>query len=142
MSGEITLATAADWQRLREEQLTTVLDPMIFRTAELFLVGRSGVAQAGETWSMLSTNLAGLAAFFDAIVLHECLPIFDYGITFPEAPEVGAGASYNLVPIVNAEKVCVPKTSSTSCDQAIFVDQASDVSLFSDAVLVEVDRFG
>jgi hypothetical protein len=38
--------------------------------------------------------------------------------------------------------LCVPKTSSTSCDQAIFVDQAADVSVFSDAVLVEVDRFG
>src|ERR1035441_6440270 len=37
---------------------------------------------------------------------------------------------------------CVPITSSTSCDQAIFVDQATDASLFSDAVLVEIDRFG
>jgi hypothetical protein len=34
----------------------------------------------------------------------------------------------------------VPKTSSTSCDQAIFVDQATDASAFSYAVLVEVDR--
>ncbi len=38
--------------------------------------------------------------------------------------------------------LCVPKTSSTSCDQAIFVNQATDMSLFSDAVLVEIDRFG
>jgi len=36
----------------------------------------------------------------------------------------------------------VPITSSTSCDQVIFIDHASDVSLFSDAVLVEVDRLG
>ena len=41
-----------------------------------------------------------------------------------------------------SEPLCVPITSSTSCDQVIFVDQATDVSLFSDAVLVEVDRFG
>jgi hypothetical protein len=41
-----------------------------------------------------------------------------------------------------AEPVCVPKTSSTSCDQAIFVGQAAGVSLFSGAVLVEVGRFG
>jgi hypothetical protein len=33
-----------------------------------------------------------------------------------------------------AVHVCVPKTSSTSCDQAIFVDQASDVSLFPDVL--------
>jgi hypothetical protein len=38
--------------------------------------------------------------------------------------------------------LCVPKTSSTSCDQAVFVDQAVDVSPLSDAVLVEVCRFG
>jgi hypothetical protein len=38
--------------------------------------------------------------------------------------------------------MCVPKTSSTSCDQAVFVDQAADVSPLSDAVLVEVCRFG
>ena len=38
--------------------------------------------------------------------------------------------------------MCVPKTSSTSCGQAVFVDQATDAGLSSDAVLVEVDRFG
>jgi hypothetical protein len=35
--------------------------------------------------------------------------------------------------------LCGPKTSSTSCDQAIFVDQATGACLFSDAVLAEVD---
>jgi len=38
--------------------------------------------------------------------------------------------------------LCVPKTSSTSCDQAVFVDRATDMSPSPDAVLVEVDRFG
>ena len=36
----------------------------------------------------------------------------------------------------------VPKTCSTSCDQVIFVDQATDLSVFSDAVEVEIDRLG
>jgi len=36
----------------------------------------------------------------------------------------------------------VPITSSTSCDQPIFVDHATDLSLLSDAVQVEVDRLG
>jgi len=36
--------------------------------------------------------------------------------------------------------LCVPKTSSTSCDQAIFVDQATDARAFSYAVLVEAGR--
>jgi hypothetical protein len=38
--------------------------------------------------------------------------------------------------------LCVPKTSSTSSrDQAVFVDQATGMSLPSDAVPVEIDRF-
>jgi hypothetical protein len=37
---------------------------------------------------------------------------------------------------------CVPKTSSKSCDQAVLVYQTSGVSLPSDAVPVEIDRFG
>ena len=38
--------------------------------------------------------------------------------------------------------LCVPKTSSTSCDQVIFVDQATSASLFSNTVLAEVDWLG
>ncbi len=38
--------------------------------------------------------------------------------------------------------LCVPKTLSTSCDQAIFVDQATDASVPSDVVLLKVDQFG
>jgi transposase len=38
--------------------------------------------------------------------------------------------------------VWVPITSSTSCDQAIFVERAADGSVSSDAVLVEIDRLG
>jgi len=36
----------------------------------------------------------------------------------------------------------VPITSSTSCHQAISVDQAAAPSLSSDAVQVEIDRRG
>ena len=39
-------------------------------------------------------------------------------------------------------RLCVPKTSSTLCNQAVFVDQATNSSLFLDAVVVEIDRFG
>jgi hypothetical protein len=41
-----------------------------------------------------------------------------------------------------AWQLCVPKTSSTSCDQAILVDQPTDTSLSSDAALTEIDRLG
>jgi Cation transporter/ATPase, N-terminus len=36
----------------------------------------------------------------------------------------------------------VPRTSSTSRDQAIFVDQATDASVPPDAVLLKIDWFG
>ena len=39
-------------------------------------------------------------------------------------------------------RLCVPKTSSASCDQAIFVYQSTDSRLFSDAALSQIDRFG
>lgn len=35
--------------------------------------------------------------------------------------------------------LCVPKTLSTLCDQAIFVDHATDASLPSDAVVLKGD---
>ena len=35
--------------------------------------------------------------------------------------------------------LCVPKTSSTLCNQAVFVDQATNSSLFLDAVVVEIE---
>jgi hypothetical protein len=41
-----------------------------------------------------------------------------------------------------APALCVPKISSTSRDQAIFVDQATDTSLSADPVLRKIDRFG
>jgi hypothetical protein len=41
-----------------------------------------------------------------------------------------------------SKDVCVPKTSSTSCGQAIFVDRAAGASLSSDAIPLKMDRFG
>ena len=42
----------------------------------------------------------------------------------------------------SVHQVCVPTILSTPCDQAIFVDQATDASLPSDAVVLKVDWFG
>jgi poly(3-hydroxybutyrate) depolymerase len=38
--------------------------------------------------------------------------------------------------------LCVPKTSSTLCGQAVFVDQVTGAGLPPDAVPGEIDRFG
>ncbi len=48
----------------------------------------------------------------------------------------------DLVAFYLSPDLCVPKTSSKSCDQAIFVDQATDASVSSDAILLKIDRFG
>lgn len=41
-----------------------------------------------------------------------------------------------------AVALCVPRTSSTSCDQPVFVDHAIDASVSSYAVSPEIDGFG
>ena len=57
-----------------------------------------------------------------------------------------ASALVGVEPFVQVEDawglLSVPKTSSTSCDQAVFVDQTTDASLSCYAVLLKVDRFG
>jgi hypothetical protein len=50
--------------------------------------------------------------------------------------------SSNRTRPATAMALCMPKTPSESCDQAIFVDQGTGASLFSDTVLVEIDRLG
>ena len=43
---------------------------------------------------------------------------------------------------VFAVTLCVPRTLSTSCDQAVFVDHATDASVSPDVVSLKIDRFG
>ena len=80
-----------DWHRLIERNLTTVLDPMVYRAGEIFLRGRSGRALGNSpaipldetrAWDFLDKNLLALGFFFDAVILNERLPIFNYGDTF------------------------------------------------------------
>jgi hypothetical protein len=55
---------------------------------------------------------------------------------------VSAGtADVKKIP-VGAPALCVPRTLSTSCDQAVFVDHATDTSVSPDVVSLKIDRFG
>ena len=109
MGHELSLAAPDDWGTLRERGLTTVVDPMIFRAGELFCAGGRRAPDPVETWSALSANLSGLATFFDSIIYNVRLPIFDYGVTFPQADVVGVGTSYRLVEEVNiGDEILVP----------------------------------
>ena len=61
----------------------------------------------------------------------------------PGSSRTAAAASQTGPDDLAAElNLCVPTTSSTSCDQPIFVDHATDVSVFSDAVQIEIDWLG
>ena len=58
--------------------------------------------------------------------------------------EAGTGPMVNPFPLSRSRRGgrASAKTSSTSRDQAVFVDQAADAGLFPDAVLFKIDRFG
>jgi hypothetical protein len=66
-------------------------------------------------------------------VTHALLPAFVLVRRLDVAEAVGG--------VVEEVGAGVPRTSSTSCDQAIFVDQAADASLSSYAVLLKIDWF-
>lgn len=80
-----------DWQVLIDAKLTTVVDPMVYRTGEIFLRGRSGQELSATpnsplnektAWEFLQENLLTLGFFFDALLLNDRLPIFNYGDSF------------------------------------------------------------
>jgi hypothetical protein len=96
-----------DWQRLRTVGgIRTVVDPMVFRTAELFFRGRApahaygpgGELDPSTVWTALESNVDSLMTFVDCLVLNERLPMFDYGVTF--RPDLDAG-QLNLLDACN-----------------------------------------
>jgi len=82
-----------DWQKLIDARLVTVVDPMVYRTGEIFLRGRRS-PESAETaalgapldeqtaWTFLEENLLTLGFFFDALILNDALPIFNYSDSF------------------------------------------------------------
>jgi hypothetical protein len=60
----------------------------------------------------------------------------------PAATAALTWASHHCLPLTALADLCVPKISPTLCDEVIFVDQTTDTSLFSDAVLVEINWLG
>ena len=69
------------WQALADQGLQTVVDPMVYRCGESFETAR-GVADPDETWKLLDANVHAIGMFFDALILEERLPVFNYGDTF------------------------------------------------------------
>jgi hypothetical protein len=71
-----------DWQKLVDLNLQTVVDPMVFRCGELFLRSARGVTDQAAAWSFLDKNLLAIGSFFDAMILNDRLPVFNYTDTF------------------------------------------------------------
>jgi hypothetical protein len=91
---DVVVADDADWNKFPTDRKELkgppelIVDPMVFRTADVYLRGRKAAQQLlpdkepAEVWSALSANVGSLVAFFDALILSEQLPIIDYGYTF------------------------------------------------------------
>ena len=88
---DLEIEKPEDWQQFRANDLDVVVDPMVFRTADVFLRGRTGATStltlrdSEEIWNALSGDIGSLMAFFDQIILADRLPLIDYGITFDSA---------------------------------------------------------
>lgn len=78
----IHIHNTADWQALKEKGLNLVTDPMVLRCGELFLSGASAAKDKAATWQLLSKNIHSISTFFDALILNEQIPIFDFEATF------------------------------------------------------------
>jgi hypothetical protein len=73
----------SDWADLRDARLRTVVDPVVFRTAELFLEKRPQDARAAATrWRVIERHLGALFTFFDLALAYDQLPIFNYSPSF------------------------------------------------------------
>ena len=97
----------------------------------------------GSSWpSPKSGDLAGLVGISDTTTLEAASGPPLYGQVSRRVRGHNHASRYDVATPAMSASLCVPKTSSTSCDQAVFVDQASGMSGPSDAVPVEIDRFG
>lgn len=74
------------WSAFSQAKLDVVPDPMVLRTGETFLLGRSGVQQMGlnpeEVWKSIDANLGSLFAFFDLLITRDKIPLIEYWHTF------------------------------------------------------------
>jgi len=103
METEIRIETSDDWKKIPK----VVVDPMVFRTADVFLRGLKGIEKSPDKkepeqmWSAIRSNIGSLCAFFDAVILEDRLPMYDYKITF--TPDLYHG-KHTLVELCNRDQ--------------------------------------
>ena len=132
------VSTEADWSALRDQGATTVLDPTVLRVAGVF---SRGSAQAMDPdwndwkWQVIQSNLLSLATFVDALILEECLPIFDYAIDplglrgylglLDEFPE--RGLLDELEPVIIPVRVADPEWMGLHLEAALALGAAQQI---------------
>ena len=78
----INVSNEYGWQQLVSNNLKTVVDPLVLRSGEFFLQGKKGASSANSEWDFLKKNLHSVGMFFDALILQEKIPVFNYADTF------------------------------------------------------------
>jgi len=97
--------TPAEWGKYGGAGLDFVADPMVLRTGELFLGGRSGTtaiaADPENIWAAINNNLGALFTFFDTLVTRERMPYLQYWETYYVMPTTDLVSSLGtlLVPV-------------------------------------------
>jgi hypothetical protein len=140
----LVVETAQDWEWLRSRKLMTIVDPMVFRTADLFLGGRSWYGNdersAEAVWATIDKNILALSLFFDAIILREQLPIFSYTATFREGRllELGREGDFLVQVVVGGEVYQKSKDSALK----ELEDSPPILASLADDILAELDTFG
>lgn len=88
MEPDISISSDTDWEQLFALKMDSVVDPMILRAGDVFLRGRRGAMATlsnpdrAKILAALTGDIGSLTTFFDQLVLAECLPVIDYGVTF------------------------------------------------------------
>jgi len=79
--------------------LDCVPDPMVIRTAELFLNGKSGCARLGPdaVWQTIDSNLHGLLTFFNMLMTRPAVPLIDYFQTIRQDESMWQLADQNIL---------------------------------------------
>jgi hypothetical protein len=81
------ITSSDDWAALRHRRLRAVVDPIIFRTAELFLAGAKHATDTDATWKTIQRHLGALFLFFDLVIREDEVPIFDYNPSYRKPNE-------------------------------------------------------
>ncbi len=126
----------ADWDSLRN-RIDVVVDPLVLRIAELFLAG-SGRASAedDDNWKLIARNLDCLTAFFEALMLYDRIPVFDYWMTYHDELDQKAALPIPFLALA-AEGAVLPLTLKENVYARVWQQAANRARAFTVAVDVE-----